>query len=332
MGMLSPLVTLLAEAATQPGVAEEAPSLWSKLSDAVQGNLFTEAIVLTFAVIAIALYYLKEKFESLKASKETVVAYRLEQHRRREATMRHFTNGIPTNLSIIYEIFQKRSYLRRMARVKHADREPYLDGRTYKEISLAYERDMRLWLLKVQHFTSICTLVQARFDEPEIHRSADSIRELFEMLIDLTPALPVAADVAERLTKLLDKCPLIESSRGEVDDVRRSALSQIAASAGDGDSAAQKFDRTLSMRLARSIALGIDRLFVRCTQLMAAELRHEPVEGLTDPQVTKGMRKDFQAFGKRKKPAVYEGPEAAGSVAMPALSGTDSPEKAKPGR
>jgi hypothetical protein len=328
MSLPAPLFALLADATTQAAEAE--PSLWAKLSDAVQGNLFTELIVLSFAIIAIAAYYLKEKFESLKASKETVVAYRLEQHRRREATMRHFTNGIPTNLSIIYEIFQKRSYLRRMARVKHADREPYLDGRTYKEISLAYERDMRLWLLKVQHFTSICTLVQARFDDPELHRSSEHIRELFEMLIDLTPALPVAADVAERLTKLTDRCPLIEGSRGETEEVRRSALSQMAASEGDGEPASQKFDRTLSMRLARVIALGIDRLFVRATQLMAAELRHEPVAGLTDPEEKSPKRKPAAAIQKPKTPGVYEGPEAAGSVAMPALSGTASPEKAKP--
>ncbi|MFT3786977.1 MAG: hypothetical protein QM770_12550 [Tepidisphaeraceae bacterium] len=282
--MLS-LIPLLAEATTQ---ATEESSIWSKLADAVQGNLFTELIVFSFAIIAVLAYYIKEKYEELQAGKETVVAYRVAQHQRKELTMRSFTNGIPTNLSIIYEIFTKRSYLRRMARVKPEDREPYLDGRSYRQISLAYERDMRLWLLKVQHFTSICTLVQARFDEPSIHRGAEQIRELFEMLVDLTPALPVIADVAERLTKLIDECPMMSGSRSEVDDVRRIIAQQMEASAADGP----KFDRTQCMRVARMVALGIDKLFVACTKMMAAELRHEPVKGLLDnPTTQKGLKR-----------------------------------------
>jgi hypothetical protein len=253
-------------------------SVWAKFSDAVQGNLLTEAIVLTFVIIAVSAYYLKEKYESLQASKETLVAYRLAQHQRKEQTMRHFTDGIPTNLAFLFEIFQKRSYLRRMAPIKPDQREPYYDGRTFKETSIAHETDKRVWLTKVKHFTSICALASSRFDAPEIHSQVDQLREFFECLVELTPATPVLAELSGRLTKLVEGCPELHAHLGEIEAVRKAVLEQMEAGGAS-------FDRTGGMRLARVIAAAIDTLFIRVTHLMSAELRHEPIQGLVDKRI-----------------------------------------------
>jgi hypothetical protein len=241
----------------------------------VLGNLLSNAIVALFIVSGLALYYLQKRFERLQADKDTHVAYAVAQHRRKEQTLTDFTDGIPQNLSMVYEIFLKRSYLRRMAKVKPDERERYIDGRSYKQISLAYERDVRVWLINCQHFTSICTQVRSRFESPEIHRSADRIRELFELLVELTPSVPVVKQVNESLRTVLNKAGLCADYDADMKAIAEGCDGVLAQSGG-----AQQFDRLLSARTARTIATCIDKLFIHCVEQMSSELRKLPVAGL----------------------------------------------------
>lgn len=283
--------------------AEPAAGPLSKLGDysladyvfSVLGNLLSNAIMAAFIVTGLALLYLQKKFERLQADKDTHVAYAVAQHRRKEQTLTDFTDGIPQNLSMVFEIFTKRSFLRRMARVKLEERERYLDGRSYKQISLAYERDVRVWLTQCQHFTSLTTQVRSRFDDAEIHATADRIRELFEALVELTPAVAVVRGVADSVEQV--------ALRGHFGDGIREELEAIRAGldASASGEPPQAFDRLSSNRMARLVAAWIDKLFIACVEQMSAELRQLPVAGLKGQsrtwrrQLARGIDVDRQA-------------------------------------
>jgi len=254
----------------------------SDIKGGVGVNLLTEVVVISFAMIAIAAYYLKEKYSALQATRETMVAYRLAQHRRKEATLSAFTDGIPQNLAMIHEIYLKRSYLRRLAKIKPDEREPYLDGRTYRQISLAYEKDVRLWLIECQHFTSICALVRARFDHNVIEDYATKIRLLFEELVALTPSCAHVREVAGEVRNVLVTVPMLAGPLSELDEV----IKAVSAKCDAGEGAT--FDRLLSMSVARVISTSIDKLFIQTTELMSEELKEPPIQGLKATSV-----KDF---------------------------------------
>lgn len=248
-------------------------------------NLLTEVVVISFAMIAIAAYYLKEKYSALQATRETMVAYRLSQHRRKEATLTAFTDGIPQNLAMIHEIYVKRSYLRRQARIKPEEREPYLDGRTYRQISLAYEKDVRLWLTECQHFTSICALVRARFQNEVIEDYATKIRLLFEELVALTPLCSHVREVAQIVRGIVTSTPLLADTVAELDETINAVNAKCAA--GEGTA----YDRALSMSVARVIGNSIDKLFIQTTELMSDELKEPPIQGLKATSVRDFDRK-----------------------------------------
>ena len=261
----------------------------------VLGNLLSSAITAAFIVSGLALLYLQKKFERLQADKDTHVAYAVAQHRRKEQTLTDFTDGIPQNLSMVFEIFTKRSFLRRMARVKLEERERYLDGRSYKQISMAYERDVRVWLTQCQHFTSLTTQVRSRFDSAEIHASVDRVRELFEALVELTPAVAVVRNVADTVEQIALRGHFGDSVREDLHAIRE-GLDASAAKVPP-----EPFDRVSSNRTARVLATWIDKLFIACVEQMSAELRQLPVAGLKGEsrkwrrQVERGMRVDQQA-------------------------------------
>jgi hypothetical protein len=248
-----------------------------KFSDyvfSVLGNLLSNAIVAAFLISGLALYYLQKKFERLQADKDTHVAYAVAQHRRKEQTLTDFTDGIPQNLSMVYEIFLKRSYLRRLAKLKPEDREPYNDGRSYKQISLAYERDVRMWLTQCQHFTSLCTQVRSRFDSPAIDATVSRLRELFEALIELTPAVPVIQNVLDQVEKVDTLAGSATNMLPEIHAIRADLTRALEADPN------LQFDRMCSLRTARLCATWIDKLFNICVDQMGRELRQLPVEGL----------------------------------------------------
>lgn len=265
----------------------------------VLGNLLSNAIVAVFIATGLFLLYLQKKFERLQADKDTHVAYAVAQHRRKEQTLGDFTDGIPQNLSMVYEIFTKRSFLRRMARVKPEERELYIDGRTYKQISLAYERDVRLWLTQCQHFTSLCTQVRSRFDEPAVHATADRLREMFESLVELTPATVVIRTVADSVEQIATRGGFADEVKLELEQIRES-IDKVAAE--PDKTVAVQFDRAASNRIARLIATQIDKLFIRCVDLMGEELRQLPVAGLAGgsrnwKQIQRGLALDRAAEG-----------------------------------
>lgn len=273
--MLATLFLFLAQ--TEPSTLSGAD-----IKGGVGVNLLTEVVVISFAMIAIAAYYLKEKYSALQATRETMVAYRLAQHRRKEATLSAFTDGIPQNLALIHEIYLKRSYLRRLAKTKPEEREPYLDGRTYRQISLAYEKDVRLWLIECQHFTSICALVRARFDHDQIEEYATKIRQLFEELVALTPSCAHVREVAGTVRNIIASTPLLADSLPELDE----AIKAVGAKCDAGEGAS--YDRLMSMSVARTIGNSIDKLFIQTTELMSDELKEPPIQGLKATSV-----KDF---------------------------------------
>ncbi len=283
----------------------------------VLGNLLSNAIVAAFLLTGIGLYYLQKKFERLQADKDTHVAYAVAQHRRKEQTLTDFTDGIPQNLSMVTEIFTKRSYLRRMAKVKPEERERYLDGRSYRQISLAYERDLRVWLTQCQHFTSLCTQVRSRFDSPEIHLTADRIRELFELLTELTPSVPVVKSVLDQLGGVLEKAHLLDQWAGDL----RAASETIAKTLSE-DGGAQQFDRVSSNRTMRVLTSSIDKLFMQCVEQMSAELRKLPVAGLAPgskkwKQVQAGMKADLQADQMVKQGvSMHEKKQMSGAILL----------------
>ena len=263
----------------------------------VLGNLLSNAIVAAFIVTGLCLLYLQKKFERLQADKDTHVAYAVAQHRRKEQTLTDFTDGIPQNLSMVYEIFTKRSFRTRMARLKPEDRELYIDGRTYKQISLAYERDVRVWLTQCQHFTSLCTQVRSRFDDPAIHVSVELLRELFESLIELTPATVVIRVVADQVEAIAARGGFAEAVALDLQEVRES-IDKVAAKADV--SVSVQFDKAASSRTARLITTHIDKLFIRSVDQMSIELRQLPVAGLknqprTLKQMERGLRIDRAA-------------------------------------
>lgn len=265
-------------------LAQTEPSTLSggDITGGVAVNLLTEVVVISFAMIAIAAYFLKEKYSALQATRETMVAYRLAQHRRKEATLTAFTDGIPQNLAMIHEIYLKRSYLRRLARVKAEEREPYLDGRSYRQISLAYEKDVRLWLIECQHFTSICALVRARFENQVIEDYATKIRQLFEELVALTPSYAHVREVAGQVRGVVASTPLLAGALAELDET----IKAVGAKCDAGEGAS--YDRVLSMSVARLIGNSIDKLFIETTELMSDELKEPPIQGLKATSV-----KDF---------------------------------------
>lgn len=272
------------------------------------GNLISNAVVAAFVISGLALLYLQKKFERLQADKDTHVAYAVAQHRRKEQTLTDFTDGIPQNLSMVYEIFTKRSFRTRMARVKPEERELYVDGRTFKQISLAYERDVRVWLTQCQHFTSLCTQVRSRFDDPEVHVSVELLRELFELLVELTPATIVVRVVAEQIEAIAHRGGFADAVAVDLQEIRES-IDKVAAQA-DVNVAVQ-FDRAASNRTARLLATHIDKLFVRNVDLMSAELRQLPVAGLkTEPrtlkQMERGMRIDRVAEQMNQPPGIVK--------------------------
>jgi hypothetical protein len=272
----------------------------------VLGNLLSNAIVAAFVVSGLALLYLQKKFERLQADKDTHVAYAVAQHRRKEQTLTDFTDGIPQNLSMVYEIFTKRSFRTRMSRVKPEDRETYIDGRSFREICLAYERDVRVWLTQCQHFTSLCTQVRSRFDDPEIHLSVELLREMFEALVELTPATVVIRVVAENVEAIAQRGGFTEAVALDLQEIRES-IDKVAAKADV--SVAVQFDKAASNRMARLVATHIDKLFVRSVDQMSVELRQLPVAGLkgqtrTLKQIERGLRIDRVAEQISQPPSV----------------------------
>jgi hypothetical protein len=293
---VGPLLSLLAQA-TQPDESPLAGLAKYEFADyvmAVLGNLLSNAIVAAFIVTGLVLLYLQKKFERLQADKDTHVAYAVAQHRRKEQTLTDFTDGIPQNLSMVHDIFLKRSYLKRMAKVKPEDRDRYMDGRSYKQISLAYERDVRVWLTQCQHFTSLCTQVRSRFDSPIIHETADQIRRLFEQLIELTPALPVVTHVADEIEKIATTGRFIGDVEADLASIRAAIAKTAALPDNNG------FDRVASLHISRVLAGQIDKLFMHCVDQMSAELRQLPVAGLKasprkSKQIERGLALDQKA-------------------------------------
>lgn len=290
----------------------------------VLGNLLSNAIVAVFIATGLFLLYLQKKFERLQADKDTHVAYAVAQHRRKEQTLTDFTDGIPQNLSMVYEIFTKRSFLRRMARVKPEERERYIDGRSYRQISLAYERDVRVWLTQCQHFTSLCTQVRSRFDSPEIHATVDRLREMFEALVELTPATIVVRTVSENVEEIATRGGFAEEIAGELAAIRES-IDKVAAE--PDKSVAMQFDRLASNRTARLIATHIDKLFIRCVDQMSSELRKLPVAGLksesrTLKQMERGLRIDRAAdqMATQQGASMHERKSNATSHSSPTLN------------
>jgi hypothetical protein len=315
------LCTLLAQATPDTGPLSDLPTKYS-FSDyvfSVLGNLLSNAIVALFLVTGLGLYYLQKKFERLQADKDTHVAYAVAQHRRKEQTLTDFTDGIPQNLSMVYEIFLKRSYLRRLAKFKPAEREPYLDGRTYKQISMAYERDVRTWLTQCQHFTSLCTQVRSRFDSPAIDGTVNRLREMFEALIELTPAIAV-------IRATLDSIEKTDTLAGSATDMlpEITAIREGLTKALEADPNLQ-FDRLSSNRTARLCATWIDKLFILCVDQMGLELRQLPVEGLKAKrrdlkQVERGMKLDQQAEQMtRQGESMHERKQRIGMIAWLAV-------------
>lgn len=288
--------TLLAQATQPAGPLAELSSRYD-FTDYVfslLGNLISNAVVAAFIISGLALLYLQKKFERLQADKDTHVAYAVAQHRRKEQTLTDFTDGIPQNLSMVYEIFLKRSYLRRLAKLKPADREPYNDGRTYKQISMAYERDVRTWLTQCQHFTSLCTQVRSRFDSPTIDGTVNRIRELFEVLLELTPAVAVIRGTLDQIEKIDTLAGSSTEMMPEIIAIREALAKSVEADPN------VQFDRLSSNRTARLCATWIDKLFILCVDQMGQELRQLPVEGLKAKkrdlkQVERGLKLDQQA-------------------------------------
>lgn len=286
-------LSLLAQATQDTGPLSDLPTKYT-FSDyvfSVLGNLLSSAITAAFILTGLALLYLQKKFERLQADKDTHVAYAVAQHRRKEQTLTAFTDGIPQNLSMVYEIFLKRSYLRRLAKLKPADREPYNDGRTYKQISMAYERDVRTWLTQCQHFTSLCTQVRSRFDSPTIDGTVNRIRELFEALIELTPAIPVIRATVDQIEKIDTAAGSSTDMLPEITAIREGLDRALAADPN------LQFDRLSSNRTARLCATWIDKLFILCVDQMGQELRQLPVEGLKPKtrnlkQIARGLKID----------------------------------------
>lgn len=312
--MLLPALSFLAQTSQPAGPLDLSDYKFSDYVFSVLGNLLSSAITAAFIVSGLALLYLQKKFERLQADKDTHVAYAVAQHRRKEQTLTDFTDGIPQNLSMIHEIFTKRSYLRRMARVKLEERERYLDGRTYKQISLAYERDMRVWLTQCQHFTSLTTQVRSRFDSPEIHSTVDRIRELFEALLELTPAVAVVRGVADTAEQIALRGHFIEEVREQLASIRAGIDASVASEPP------QAFDRVSSNATARLLATWIDKLFMACVEQMSSELRQLPVAGLkgrTRRQVERGMKIDQAAerFVAKQGESMHERKQKLMSVA-----------------
>lgn len=311
------VLSFLAQATQDAGPLSDLPSKYS-FSDyifSVLGNLLSNAIVAGFVVTGLALYYLQKKFERLQADKDTHVAYAVAQHRRKEQTLTDFTDGIPQNLSMIYEIFLKRSYIRRLAKLKIDEREPYYDGRTYKQISLAYERDVRTWLTQCQHFNSLCTQVRSRFDSPTIDSTVTRLRELFEALVELTPAIAVIQAVLDQAEKIDTLAGSATDMLPEIKGIREALAKSLAADPN------LQFDRLSSNRTAKMCATWIDKLFNLCVDQMSQELRQLPVEGLKDKkrdlkQVERGMKLDQQAEAMtRQGESMHERKQRIGAIA-----------------
>ncbi len=310
--------SFLAQATEPGGPLSELPSKYTFVDYvfSVLGNLISNAVVALFIVSGLALYYLQKKFERLQADKDTHVAYAVAQHRRKEQTLTDFTDGIPQNLSMVYEIFLKRSYLRRLAKFKPAEREPYNDGRTYKQISLAYERDVRMWLTQCQHFTSLCTQVRSRFDSAAIDSTVTRLRELFEALIELTPSVPVIQAVLDQIEKIDTLAGSATDMAPEIKAIREALAKSLEADPN------LHFDRLSSNRTAKLCATWIDKLFNLCVDQMGLELRQLPVEGLKAKKkdvkhVERGIRLDQQAEAMtRQGESMHERKQRIGMIAV----------------
>lgn len=313
------LIVLLAQADAGPLSDLPTKYTFSDYVFSVLGNLLSSAITAAFILTGLALLYLQKKFERLQADKDTHVAYAVAQHRRKEQTLTDFTDGIPQNLSMVYEIFLKRSYLRRLAKLKPSEREPYNDGRTYKQISMAYERDVRTWLTQCQHFTSLCTQVRSRFDSPTIDSTVSRLRELFEALIELTPSIPVIRATLDSIEKIDTLAGSATEMLPEITAIRDGLAKAIEADPN------LKFDRVSSNRTARLCATWIDKLFILCVDQMGQELRQLPVEGLKAKkrdikQVERGMKLDQQAEQiARQGESMHERKQRIGMIAWIAV-------------
>jgi hypothetical protein len=156
---------------------------------------------------------------------------------------------------------------------------------------------VRLWLTQCQHFTSLCTQVRSRFDSPEVHATVERLREMFEALVELTPATIVVRAVAENVEQIAQRGGFEAEVESEIAAIRES-IDKVAAE--PDTNVAVQFDRLASNRTARLIATQIDRLFIRCVDQMSAELRELPVAGLvgrsrTLKQMERGLRIDRAA-------------------------------------